>query len=372
LEKELDAARRLAGERANEIETLKKEVYEHREKFRIQAAQIDKQKKSEETLSTAQSHLQCQICLELLNKPFALSPCGHVLCQNCLQSWFRDAPTQDGEEGEEGGAIHPLYRKKFCPCCRTRIVLRPIPVFVLKNLIGPFPREGAQPDEVDGDEDPWEGIFFEQRSSADLEDDEDDYESAESDEEEYEDPYGTEYQSDASSADGRFMVNEEYFSGEEGVDGDFDDEEEEEEDGSADLEIDSDVELYNFPEWSAPYYRDEIDQYRFVNLTRTELELLQRGANIGMIDNYNMTINRDFGIVVRTEDGTYVLGWNIAKPGPTDVVGENFMDWVKSDIVMSPSMWYSVTGRGIPCYWRLQGGSGILGLQEDEDEDDSD
>jgi len=319
-------------------------------------------------LSAAQSHLQCQICLELLSKPFALSPCGHVLCQGCLQSWFRDAPPQDGEEAEEGGAIHPLYRKKFCPCCRSRIVLRPIPVFVLKNLVGLFPREGAPPDDADGDEDPWEGIFFEQKSTADLEDDEEDYESAESDEEEYEDPYGTEYQSDASSADDRFMINEEYFSGEEGVDGDSDDEEEE--DGSADLEIDSDAEVYNFPEWSPPYYRDEFDQYRLLNLSRTELELLQRGANIGMIDNFNMTINNDFGIVVRSDEGTYVLGWNIAKPGEGDLYGEGFMDWVKSDIVMNPAMWYIVSGRAIPCYWRLQGGSAILGIDEDEDDSD--
>ncbi len=97
-----------------------------------------------------------------------------------------------------------------------------------------------------------------------------------------------------------------------------------EEDGSADLEVDSDADVYNFPEWSPPYYRDEFDQYRLLNLSRTELELLQRGASIGMIDNFNMTINNDFGIVVRSDEGTYVLGWNIAKPGEGDLYGEGF------------------------------------------------
>ncbi|KAH7908616.1 hypothetical protein BJ138DRAFT_1128303 [Hygrophoropsis aurantiaca] len=54
-------------------------------------------KKSEEVLDTIETNTQCQICMDLLFKPYALSPCGHVLCLICLQSWFRRAPSSDSE-----------------------------------------------------------------------------------------------------------------------------------------------------------------------------------------------------------------------------------------------------------------------------------
>lgn len=88
------------------------------------------------------------------NENFRLSPCGHVSCQACLQQWFRSALQQHYVNEFR---ITPLeYEMKHCPCCRTPVNARPIPLFVLRGIL-----ESLTPQAEDApvDADPWHGIF---------------------------------------------------------------------------------------------------------------------------------------------------------------------------------------------------------------------
>ncbi|KAF5384149.1 hypothetical protein D9615_003265 [Tricholomella constricta] len=76
-------------------------------------------------LTQVHQALTCQICLD---KPFALAPCGHIVCHGCLVRWFT-AP--------ENPVLHPLeepirapgvpqpshvLKKKKCPICRAQVI----------------------------------------------------------------------------------------------------------------------------------------------------------------------------------------------------------------------------------------------------------
>ena len=129
-----------------------------------------------QAMSSVETAIQCQVCMELLHRPqlyvsskavlenelklSSLSPCGHVFCPHCLREWFRKAPTAGLEPR------NVLERPKFCPVCRARITDKPIPIFVLREvidtlvklklqLLGVEPRSPAT--DIDGD--PWGGIF---------------------------------------------------------------------------------------------------------------------------------------------------------------------------------------------------------------------
>ena len=113
----------------------------------------------------------------------SLSPCGHVLCMTCLLGWFKAAPPgEDDMDDEHPNAL--LYRTKTCPCCRTVVHSKPIPLYLIKSLASALDKSKAPagttrrsppPD----DDDPWAGIFRDPRdvdaywSSDDEEDDED-------------------------------------------------------------------------------------------------------------------------------------------------------------------------------------------------------
>jgi len=115
------------------------------------------------------SSLVCQICLDLLHKPFALSPCGHVSCYGCLVNWFKVDQQTDGLEGGH------IYRKKNCPQCRAIVRGRPIEAWNVKDMVAVVVKSGLaqdfpQPVEFDSPEaeftnsgapsrDPWANIF---------------------------------------------------------------------------------------------------------------------------------------------------------------------------------------------------------------------
>jgi hypothetical protein len=112
--------------------------------------------------SIAQS-LTCQICLNGLHKPYALAPCGHVACRDCLVSWF-SAPAPDAQ----GPDRRPVaLRPKKCPHCRAVVEARPAEVWVLKEIAGAMARSGLAPEPIAAPpepahaeaQDPWEGIF---------------------------------------------------------------------------------------------------------------------------------------------------------------------------------------------------------------------
>ncbi len=114
----------------------------------------------------------CQICLDLLHKPFALTPCGHVSCYSCLINWFNADRQTDELEGDH------VFRKKTCPQCRVVVRGRPIEAWNIKDMVASVVKSGLAPDfprptEVNSNEaasrglagseppsrDPWANVF---------------------------------------------------------------------------------------------------------------------------------------------------------------------------------------------------------------------
>ncbi|KAJ7856602.1 hypothetical protein B0H13DRAFT_2576569 [Mycena leptocephala] len=122
-------------------------------------------KKHEITLAQFNQSLTCQVCLDLLHKPYALAPCGHIACYNCLVAWFTSEPEEQ----------HFGPRKKTCPNCRATIKERPVEVWNIKELVAGLLRSGlisglspgpplppALPgpaQRADTPQDPWHNIF---------------------------------------------------------------------------------------------------------------------------------------------------------------------------------------------------------------------
>ncbi|OAX43737.1 hypothetical protein K503DRAFT_853104 [Rhizopogon vinicolor AM-OR11-026] len=114
-------------------------------------------------LNNISQALTCQICLDIMYKPFALAPCGHVACYDCLVQWF-NAPLADNQP-----APPAIVRKKTCPHCRAVVRDRPAEIWTIKNLAHIIEKSGllSMPshDKAEGnadrpaDADPWDGIF---------------------------------------------------------------------------------------------------------------------------------------------------------------------------------------------------------------------
>ncbi|KAJ7764546.1 hypothetical protein DFH07DRAFT_811611 [Mycena maculata] len=89
-------------------------------------------KKHETTLTQLNQSLTCQVCLDLLHKPYALAPCGHVACYSCLVAWFTSEPEEN----------FGLPRKKTCPHCRATIKERPVEVWSIKDMVAALVKSG--------------------------------------------------------------------------------------------------------------------------------------------------------------------------------------------------------------------------------------
>ncbi|KAL0065753.1 E3 ubiquitin ligase [Marasmius tenuissimus] len=123
----------------------------------------------EKALGQVQQSITCQICLDLLYKPYALAPCGHTACHSCLVNWFTSIPPHDGAPA--GHRPHTFYyRKKTCPHCRAVVRERPVEVWAIKNIVATLvqsglltniPPEQPQPQTSAANEnkDPWHNIF---------------------------------------------------------------------------------------------------------------------------------------------------------------------------------------------------------------------
>ncbi|KAJ7704403.1 hypothetical protein B0H17DRAFT_1193649 [Mycena rosella] len=123
-------------------------------------------KKHETTLTQFNQSLTCQVCLDLLHKPYALAPCGHIACYNCLVAWFTSEP----DEPRFGAP-----RKKTCPHCRATVKERPVEVWNVKDMVAGLLRSGlvrglsagpppppelpGTPQVADAPADPWHNIF---------------------------------------------------------------------------------------------------------------------------------------------------------------------------------------------------------------------
>lgn len=241
-----------------------------------------------------------------------LSPCGHVLCQGCLQEWFRSAPAADDEMDDEGMPESLLYRKKTCPVCRTTVLTRPLPLFLVKSISvalekvkGPVPRAPSPTPETDAD--PWAGIFFERSKGFDDTDEDDDSDDDDDEDEDiYEDPW-------SDDGDG-------YGTAEEG---------------------DNYEGPYVRPQWSPPsVYVSADDIAEFVTEpTNIELAMLRRGVTVQMMQLFHMSYSHEHGLTALIDgDNVVHLGWNIELL-PGDESGEDFMEWVTSDIHERPERW---------------------------------
>jgi len=100
-----------------------------------------------------------------MHKPYALGPCGHVTCYDCLIRWFTaiqnfnepQAPENGNQADLEGGAAGNdsitrildstsarrgtfLRRRKTCPICRTAVYERPAEMWGIKNMVSALVR----------------------------------------------------------------------------------------------------------------------------------------------------------------------------------------------------------------------------------------
>ncbi|KAJ7308522.1 hypothetical protein DFH08DRAFT_900102 [Mycena albidolilacea] len=369
-------------------ETLARE-----ETDKLLVAASSKARKHEELESSLLQTLTCQICIELLTKPNVLAPCGHIFCLECLQQWFRSAPGTDSDDdmNVEEREQYILHRAKSCPCCRTRVLRRPVPVFVVKSVVTALRSASAQPiaaqpvaAQEEEDVDPWKGLFLPDYESS--EGDDEDLDGYASSEAEFYDHYSEEdlddldhaaemalalglsafpqdltrfYASASESEDGSAsdsdMEEEQEEEGEaEGAGARAEEEEEEEEDSDSDPDA-----TYSLPHWEPPSHIVE-----FENISRSVWKMQRRGCTPQLIALFNMRYTHDEGLIAHisslnaSEDGVgfgrnrLFLGWNIdVELADEDVEGEAEKAYIVRqlrDIRRHPERWMLAERRGYP------------------------
>lgn len=266
----------------------------------------------------------------------SLSPCGHVLCHSCLQEWFRKAPVNDGDMYDDDDPDYLMYRIKTCPCCRSTIRERPVPVFIVKSIAvalmkgksGSNAITTSQP--LEGD--PWVGLFPPVVDDEYAEDDDND-ENDDEDDEDDEGGDGDHYNEWATAifAYGSGSEDEPYEGG------------------------------YTLPQWQPPSIDIDPVDYEFDDLDNEDLNVLRRGATIEMLDMYQMTYTHAEGLVANVDDGHKMyLGWNIRLSADDDD-GQEYMTFQLSDMLLRPERWNITDMDGIRVCRKL--------VPEDEVED---
>jgi len=301
-----------------------------------------------------------------------LSPCGHVLCLECLQEWFRKAPPalddMDIDPEELTDPHYILMRSKSCPSCRASVKHRPVPVFMVKAVattlikakstlsLTPILNRTAHTDTES--DNPWKGIF---PSSDEDEGNDSDLESeSESEDEEgdFVDFYRSRHLQRAilASMDSTDSEIEE----EEDDEGEDDEDEADERDeASSDDEAEVDRHhVYIVPRWTPPRVNIDYTQYNLADdVTLQSVKLLQRGCTWEMLKNNEISYSHEFGIVISLpslrditvffdddSDSDAVsmnrvfLGWNIVLD-ESDVDGEAFLLDILEDMKRNPRRW---------------------------------
>lgn len=244
----------------------------------------------------------------------SLSPCGHIFCLSCLQTWFRQAPTGEDAAIADTDFIH---RVKKCPCCRSEIATRPTPVFLVKSVCkaladakNPNPRP---PPSQAPPEDVWDGLFHRPGVVCtyflDTEDDGED--GHDEDDDEDEDEYG-----DSDDSMGEYDVPDDFEYGSDGED-EF-------------------MGEWVSPTWEPPSVEVTSDMEDLYEAE--EISMLRRGATSEMIDQFGMTYTHSRGLltyVAAEEEGEpdmmIWLGWNVVLK-EEDVDGVEFMEWARMDM----------------------------------------
>lgn len=224
--------------------------------------------------------------------------------------------------------IPTIWRIKTCPCCRSRIYHRPVPLFVLKDtlsLLAPNERVDVESDPSD----PWEGIFPASIDLADFED-----QVSEMDDDEFDDD------SFSRSDDQSVIV----------ITDSTDDDSDEESDGMSSDGVFFDLEL---PPYVPARHRTPTPE-AYPGVSVDKLRLIQRGATYPMILRYNMRYEPNDGIVAWTDEGVEVyLGWNILLLDDDAPDGRRFMEWLGRNIHEDPERWAHGVYDGHPVFRRL-------------------
>ena len=318
--------------------------------------------------------MQCQICMDLLDKPFAyvaytsriscyqaksiysLNPCGHVLCLSCLQEWFRKAPPAlddiDVDPDELTDPQYVLMRSKTCPCCRAVVKHRPVPIFMIKSVVTVLkkahlksPHAGSPGSRLNDDylrseENPWKGIF-----ASSEEDDDDESQVATDSDDDFGDLGGWYRHSHMAHFE---VAVEDNATTESEMENEEDDDDER--DGG------DDEGEYTHQRWAPPSV-SVTDNVGDDDAPDT-LKLLQRGCSWDMLQSFDVSYSHSSGIVValrslnhlyasddeEEEDGDdtnmhrVFLGWNIVLH-PVDVDGEMYMQQILREIKDVPERW---------------------------------
>lgn len=374
LKKENKHARKQLKKQDKVIEELRAQVAietsAREEQEKLVAAVSSKSLQKEELLKAIEVSLQCQICIELISKPYALAPCGHILCLECLQQWFRSAPAaSDDDMDAEAQEESILHREKSCPCCRATVLRRPVPVFMVKSVVTALRATAAAPVPIQGEEDadPWKGLFTPDHESPSDEDDRVDYESSEYDGGDFfdyseDDLDGAEvelamglgvfpqelarfYESPSGSEDGSVSESER--------------DEEEEEEPAQDRQSDDSDAVYTVARWEPPTRRVE-----FENVSSALWKMQRRGCTPRLIMLFHMRYTHDEGLVAHVSSldalgadvtmgrNRLFLGWNIHIDTSDDTVESDpektFIVRQLRDIRRHPQRWMVTERHGFP------------------------
>ncbi|KAG5638571.1 hypothetical protein H0H81_011917 [Sphagnurus paluster] len=375
---------------------LKSEIFTPHPKSKVkkeQETQLQalkaKVEKKDELIASIETSIQCQICMDTLHKPHALSLCGHILCLLCLQEWFRKAPpSADDSYMNQSAQDDPNYilmRPKSCPCCRAVVPRRPVPVFVVKAVAAALVqyKSGLNSPEVenaDEDEDPWKGLFI-----ATDEEDEDMYCDAYSSDEDYGDPVEWAMQAPSVRFAQQLLLDERRFMLRYQVNDEEDDLDEVDdvvidvsgsEDGGEDQASDDDVgfnlssstssnssiypytsspSMYVPAQWEPPRGTPDADDY--ARAGPAALRLLRRGCTPEMVRRFGMAYTHARGLVahlpsldpeefarprvnglVPARMHRVFLGWNL-RLAPGDYTGERYMRSVLEEMKEYPDRW---------------------------------
>ncbi|KAG5720182.1 hypothetical protein E4T56_gene3270 [Termitomyces sp. T112] len=367
--------RKQAKKQAKKVEELKAQVLAEtlvktEQEMQVQTLKA-KIEKREELIMTIETSLQCQICMDLIYQPYALSPCGHILCLHCLQEWFRKAPPVPEDDDIEDQSNYFLKRTKSCPCCRTVVTQRPIPVFVVKAITTALSKYRAAVEAgtsirnrspSPNSEDPWRGLFYST--------DDDSVDSIEaSDDDAYEDAIGWAVQGlqmgfrgqlghqllEALEEDAESETGSEFEVGE-GLE--IEDEEDSGDDGDSvnSYEFDEYESVYVPARWEPPSVMVDPEMYVFRNqgVAASILRMLRRGCTVDMIRLFEITYSHDRGLVAHLPslDNDFAelshvgvprynrvfLGWNVHRD-TEDYTGELYMRRVMIDIRENTEKW---------------------------------
>jgi len=256
----------------------------------------------------------------------------------------------------------PIHRTKTCPQCRTHVTARPVPVFLVKNIIHDLQEAGLvsvnQADSADEvrppEEDPWAEMFHSPcnccggehpTSDEEFDEDSEEEEALEEDDEDWDSDFTDEHQLMQTLSVREFTAVQQRLR-------------------------DQNTEWVP-PNWVPPTRRipssavteaDEVDMDLDPLML---LKLLRRGASKRMVEKYQMTYNRQSGItacinMTPTSRQWVNLGWVVVRH-KDDQDGTAFMEAVQDEIEKFPGRYGYIAGpHGSRMLIRLQPNDEVL------------